>query len=585
MTSIELRTCGKMNTKLAFYFLIWSSVLTSLNAKQMYNKISENIEVSLVPLANCGTKEVPLESITRRCLSQCPGIEKEYKIENWRIYDPLQKDSVVNVFSCKTIKEVWKYTETWTFSRNDGIMELREDVQVIEKDCFDLYEKVCKKSPCNIVPQVKYSEEYAYASTLKKEYTYTVGTVLSLSLSYDDKNQYTLSGLPGVKNSVLYSNKNVSRDDRQAVYIWNDDPKEKKCLLKDYIVSQCLKSDKTLVCENPGIYLDKFEKAYFPLCNTADYPTDLYSDGAGFVVGKMPSAENPTYRQYLMISSTDGSKADNEILNGINELFRVKNDRDCVSGCLSILREGYKNDSITLAGYSFVKYSSGSFFLCKPLQKCRVDLNEMVCGNPRMVRVICDGESHWWNPVKMYVEPNSFCHGGQVNKKDFTFYTSLGKIYVNGSGAYLTLEDVKIPKINHPFPHANRAQTQQVDSLVRLISNDHKNTEILTNTTKREVNSHLNGIHSVDIFSSVRDFLAKLTSMEKMIVTVILGFGIICIGIVCLPFFKILFNVSSKLARIFYGKNLMSNAMSLDNLSSQYQIIKLSDKDSNVVTI
>ncbi|DBA36728.1 TPA_asm: G [Nitraria betacytorhabdovirus 1] len=454
------------------------------------SKINSISKTSLKPLMSCDGPTKGVDKVTRECLTQCPDIDRPYSVEKWRIYDKVQPTGTIEVFHCAVIKEVWKYEESWLLSRSEGELIESSRLPVNASYCVNLMRSKCGGLPCNIVPQHNYSPEYHYASTTYKTYVYGTGKVMKMTSYVVDGNKIYLHGLRSSDDEVEVSLGNVTSSDRLDAYTWNKNEFHTECHLKTYISVQCLRSANHLMCNDVGVYA--VLEGSINLLNCKVDPGDskgqrlFYRSDLGLWLEEEHSEAKLTNRQYLNFPPRPVSLNEKDLINGINEIMRVKDEKDCVSSCLTLKKSGLETGKVDVVGYNFAVEKNNSLTMCRPLYNCAIEKKSRVCSNPIMVRISCGAEVFWWDPMSLYVEPNTLCLGSLKNINHLTMLTNIGLIYINGSGVFSVNDGYKNPEIIHPLPKANQISEEIISSFVDLID-----TSDSLNSDDSDVHTHV----------------------------------------------------------------------------------------------
>ncbi|DBA36688.1 TPA_asm: G [Justicia betacytorhabdovirus 1] len=455
-----------------FFILVPLTVLqtvTSQDPSDNLIELSGEHKVSITPLAHCGTHKFSLGEIFYKCLADCPIVESSLKVTKWRIYDKVQERDSIDIFVCRTLLEEYQYTETWLFSRNDGNLQSRETVRVDEQRCQELFKINCDGKPCSIIPKVDYAPEYEYASTIRKSYKYSVGSVLSTNMIELYNDAIKIGNLPGVSIDPLVSDRYVLSDDKKIMYLWNVRSLSADCIMKDYVVAQCLNKDKKIVCPQFGISSTLSESITFKNCRIGNGHRKFYKTNTGILVEVAETTDKLSKRQYI----EDYNKEDElrAVLSSVNQVIMSTDERVCMESCLSLTKSKTHINSLQMAGYNYVLFKQSNYVVCRPLKNCQVKLEEGICGDPALIRLNCNREEYWWDPTKLYISEEDQLCAGHKEAGLLEIRSNLGVVMVNKTGAFLKTANLPNDQLNHPDPLSNNLMIHDVLKLPKLLSN------------------------------------------------------------------------------------------------------------------
>ncbi|DBA36625.1 TPA_asm: G [Corylus betacytorhabdovirus 1] len=505
---------SKINMLLSGAFL-WLSI-SHLCAGHIY-KMSEDEEIHMLPLVKCTHRGLSIETIEKSCLEQCPRSEKKATVTNMRVYDIVQPENKLMIFVCQTFKETWNFDESWLLSKSKNLQE-RTTVSANTTECKELYNSVCHSKPCSTKPKKGINEEYSYASSITKQFSYSSGAVLNMTAIILEQGERLIHNLPGVRMDIKLDSGSAVSDDQKTYYLWNP-ISVSECPLKRYQVTQCMiQPSRSIICPDLGLNVWEPHHIKIKMCSS---DTDYFTDDKGIILKEAPKDEKLHRSRYIDLTGERASVLESNMVSMMNEALRIRDELSCDHQCLELINSKHVEDSIISTSNSFWRYSRGHFYECHPLFNCNFEKSPSICLDPFDIEVVCNGEILHWSPEKDYAISPSPCAS---NRKSYTSYrmrTSRRILLMNQTGVYLDIGENETSYVKHMSPHLTTLKARTVKDFFQPFLSDDRSKEVETRELSKDVKSQF--WKMVEIPGHIIEWIEDTENDFKKILSLIVG--------------------------------------------------------------
>ncbi|DBA36595.1 TPA_asm: G [Betula betacytorhabdovirus 1] len=510
------------NTVFMFKILSWMIYVMLLNLSSTNSVLIElksDHALHLLPLVKCQPNGVDISTVSKMCIEQCPRSESKAEVKNMRVLDKVQPFNKISIFICHTYEESWRFDESWLFSKTKNL-QLRRNIPVNETECRRLLTNVCHDIPCKTMSVLENIEEYNYASSIVKTYTYSNGASVNVTAIVMDKNDLFLHGLPGITAEIdIKSGKAISTD-LLSGYFWN--PVDfSDCPIRKWQVTQCLvQPSKSIICPDLGLNIWEPKTIKIKHCENREF----FYDDKNILLEYAPSAERLMRARYIELDNQLSAKESN-IVSMTNEALRVRDELTCDHQCLELSNVKHQEDTVLSTSNSFWRYSMGKLHECTPLYNCDFEKGVTVCQDPMSVSMNCMNEIVSWDPEKDYANFPSPCHAKRARVSEYRMRTKQGIISFNSSGAYLEIPEEHMLHIKHMSPHISSLKSHSVQDYISII--DSKSSSVNDKSELVSVSKTASWKSVLSIPSSIIEWVEDAENDIKKVITIFIGFIII----------------------------------------------------------